>query len=635
MNINMLGVRMYAKDSKYRNIDEFNKFKTEFKFGDGVQEHVSEGSNTKEIHSRIAEQQEEEKQQSINELLESDPRLSQLEYGSPEYKEMLFRISEEFRRKERKNRQRYESRERFKAVGYGIAAIVGIASLHQFIFHYQWYKSVFNKSSYDVDESQVKTTVTNVKKLGYMQGKLQQMLDASFLGSVLNSEQNSGLYVFGSHNGSKLPIRIEFFDHMLLKDVQISGDFLVAVADNGKVYQYTKTMKQPELVRLPSKIESCKISQGFVYFLTVSGQVVYAPRPDKEVQFISPQSRNWVGIKRDDGYSSLDLSDFNRGEKVNEMSAGDNHMLLLTNQGRLFNLKTAEGPNYGQFGTPAFAPVKNSEVPVNEVFPLTSLNNELVSDGDARFLRPRTFTHIASGSFHNLASDSNGDIWCWGKNSHGQCGMNVTHKSDVQPIPQKVFSFTDFKKILKTEVLRVEKLDCSEETSYVMLKNKNETDVLLSFGNGIKGQLGISRYLHLSNVPLVVKTLNLKEFNETTNKVQDIGIKEISSGLNHTIVKLDNVGSKKDIMIFGDNEFGQFGNGKLIRSSKPVPIPELIEPHDIVDIENMETMKSLTKRVFDPDNRLSLKESLKINGTTVEQVIKATGNSSVIYYKRK
>ena len=166
--------------------------------------------------------------------------------------------------------------------------------------------------------------------------------------------------------------------------------------------------------------------------------------------------------------------------------------------------------------------------------------------------------------------------------------------------------------------------------------------VLISFGNGLKGQLGSSRFMHVCPQPQIVKSLNnLSEYNEFAGKVVNIGIKDVSIGNNHGFVTLNNIGDYKDVLTFGDNEFGQFGNGKVAKSSKPVRLPKLIEPEDFNNAEltknDKKVQRKLVRKVNDTTtNRLQLLDGVKLaNGTSIEQVIFAGDDSSAIFYKRK
>lgn len=642
-----ISVRYQSKDSKFNNIEEFNKKKTEYNFNhkfkqlDELESDPRVGGSTEtmaDMRSRVAREMEEKEQDDINLRLQMDPRLAQFEYGSPEYKDMLNQINHEFNEQQKKDHKKFENRERWKALFAGFGIVGCMVVVHQALFHYKWYLALLNKSSYAIDESKIKTNPENTKKLDFLQSKLAAILDGDFVGGLLSSKENTGLYVFGGQNGKKLPTRIAFFNGMILRDVKVCGNLLIVVADGGSVYQLTKEMATPEKLDVPYNIVKCEISKDLVYLLDKNGKVIYTPRADKNVSIEGSTSRNWLLMKKQNSYDLLKYTNesgrlFNRGEYVTDISSGESHMLLLTNKGRLFNVKVGEAENFGQYGTPNYAPVYNPNIKTNEVFEMTLLNKELVSDGNTKTLRSRVFTSIATGKYHSLVSDADGNVWAWGKNSFGQCGVELNFKSDVQPIPYKVLDLPTASNLLKSNVISVTGLYASDETSFIKTKLADDSEALLSFGNGVKGQLGINRFLHLSHIPQTIKALNVIEYNEEKNKSVNIGIKNISVGSNHAVVQLDNSGNQKDVLMFGDNESGQFGNGKLIRSSKPVAIPNLVEPEDVG--KDIKTSKQLTKRMNNPDNRLSLSEELKINGVLVEQTIVATGDSSVIFYKRK
>lgn len=624
---------------KYSNIDEFNKRKTEYNFNKKLDhldlEHgqkTQHQSQTDQIHSQINQRYQDEELLNINALLEKDPRLNQFEYGSPDYKEMLFQLNKEFRDQQAKEYKKGESRERWKAVAFGVCFIVGVVTCHQFIMNYDWYMALLTKSSYKIDDEKLKSKDKNAKPADFFKAKLTAMLDKGFVAGLLDSESSTGLYVVGGNNHRRLPTRISFFNNMLLNQVKILDDCLVVVADNGKVYYSTKS-QDPQELNLPYKAEKVEVFKESIYVLARNGELGYVPRAQDPV---TERSRTWLGLvkqklvyvpvqfKEDDGTKLLA-----RGEKITQISGGDNHLLMLSSKGRLFNLKTQEGDNRGQFGVPNFSPVKAPTVPVNKVFEMALVNNQLVSEGDKKKLIPRVFTHISSGKFHNLASDSNNNIWAWGDNGFGQCGISVNYNNSVQSVPQKVITSDGLKAMGGDK--GVDQLLCNEETSLI-----KTGDSLITFGNGLKGQLGNNRFLHVSSTAGAVKTLNLKEFDESTNQVQDIKIKDITSGLNHSCIKLDNAGTKKDVMIFGDNEFGQFGNGKVVKSSKPINVPKLVEPEDLREFESDKTkvINKLTKKVNDPYNRLQLNEEMSVGGLRVKQVMEASDNSTVIYYKR-
>ncbi|CAH6721936.1 hypothetical protein CLIB1444_07S05798 [[Candida] jaroonii] len=637
-----LTFRLYSdqKYNKYKNIEEFNNSKTEYNFNKKFDNLKTQNSD--DIHSKVYEAMEQEEQININEMIEKDPRLQGIEPNSPEYKELLDEINHEYRRERERQNNSEERREKFKAIGGGLSVAVGLVMVHQFMFNWDWYKARVFKSWYDIDEDKLKTK-KNSKDFSFLKSKLQDIIKGDFIANCKDSESSTGLYLFGSQNNQKLPTRIPFFDDMTIKDVEIDNDLLVVIDDYGKLYQTTGS-KTPELIKLPFKVEKCHISPEYLYLLTSKGELSITPRIDKSLDFEGSRSRNWLGVSQqyDNNYISFfedKINLLNKGEKIQDIAGGISHLLMLTNKGRVFTMKTNEGDNFGQFGLPQYSPINDPKIPVNKPFELTLLNNEIKVTRSNKSIQPRFFTSIASGNHHNIVSDSNGNVWTWGKNSYGQCGKDVSYKTSVQSVPERILSLDDFTYIckkqypkVKSENFSVEQVYANAETSLIKLNYRdgnNIDDLVLSMGNGVKGQLGINRFLHVSNTPKIIKSIINSEFNEEKEELQRISVDSITCGKNHTIMKLNNVTDQKDVVVFGDNEFGQLGNGKLIKTSKPSSIPKLIEPEDL----GSKDISNLTRKINDPNNRLQLK-SLKIKKTQVTQTIKACGDSSVIYYKR-
>lgn len=638
-----LTMRLYSeqKYNKYRNIEDFNNLKTEYNFNKKFDNLKTQ--NTDDIHSKVYEAMEEEEQININEMLEKDPRLNGVEPNSPEYKELLDQINQEYRRNRDRHNRSHERRERFKAIGIGLGVAVGAVSVHQLMFNWEWYKAWVFKSWYNIDEDKLKTK-KNSKDFSLLKSKLQDIIKGDFVANCKDSETSAGLYLFGLQNNQKLPTRVPFFNDMIIKDVEIDNDLLVVIDDYGKLYQTTRTSETPELIKLPFKVEKCHISPDYIYLLTTKGEVSVTPRIDRSLDFEGSKSRNWLGIsqKYDNNYISFiedNVNLLNKGETIKDIAGGISHLLMLTNKGRIFTMKTGDGDNFGQFGLPQFSPINDPKIPVNKPFEMTLLNNEIKVTRSNKFIQPRFFTSIASGNYHNIVSDSNGNIWTWGKNSYGQCGKDVNYRTSIQSVPERILGLDDFTYIckkqypkVKSENFSVENVYANAETSLIKLNYRdgnNIDDLILSIGNGVKGQLGINRFLHVSNTPKIIKSIINSEFNEEKEELQKITVDSITCGKNHTIMKLNNVTEDKDVVVFGDNEFGQLGNGKLIKTPKPSSIPKLIEPQDL----NPKDLGKLTKKINDVDNRLQLK-TLKIKNTKVKQTIKACGDSSVIYYQR-
>ncbi|ODV77411.1 RCC1/BLIP-II protein [Suhomyces tanzawaensis NRRL Y-17324] len=670
-------IRLYSKPPRTNPIDEFNKSKTSYLFGhnfsslDELDKQIHketpnsgpEPVNTTDLHSRIKLNFEQE-EKDINKLLENDPRLLSLKQGSPDYKLMLNQVHEEFNKHQKESRKRFEFQERVKGVAAGVVFLVVVITGHYVLTNYEYVKGQFT-SKYINPLNQSKASdlsdpKKNTKNLSYLLDKLSAELDDEAQKGLKNSKELSGLYVCGSPNGKKLPLRLSFFDNMLINDVKILKDYLVVINDKGQVYHFHSQLKEPVLTKLPFNVESCTLSNDTIYFLTNRGEVKYMPRLDRKVEFEPLQSRNWIGLSKTNLYNEIVIK-----EKIEKLTSGENHLLLLGKSGKVYVASTAPSTsdkfkNLGQFGMPNFSPFndKAKEIPTNQAFEMTLLNNEIIKNKDGtKSLNPRKFISIASGKYHNVAADNLGNIWTWGKNLYGECGIDLTYKTDYQPIPKVVLTNSDFKRLTSSilarstrpEDFKVSKVYAADDSSYAIVhyqdpdNSSKDQDIFIGFGNGVKGQLGSNKYLHVSSSPQLVKSIvNLSEFNENTQSVEKIGLKDVSVGNNHVFLTLDNGGNYKDVLAFGDNEQGQLGTGKKHKTCKPIQIPQLIEPEDVHEDDSSATKeqrrKKLAKRLDTVINsRLQLLDDYKLNswGNKLQQVIVAGEDGSAIFYKRK
>ncbi|CAI5758968.1 unnamed protein product [Candida verbasci] len=612
-------IRFNSKSNKYSDIEKFNNSKTKYNFGynfDSIND-LDSKINPEKIKQKTAERDIV----NINEILESDPSLKAFEYGSPEYKEQMHKLHQQFLINAHKEQKREQIREGFKGLFIAIATIIGLISAHQIFMNYG---SIKNRILQDFNYADFKDTTKELKNTKSKAYKLEQLsaeLNDDNLANLQNSKEVSGLYYFGGDE-SKLPLRIPFFNNMVFKDVYVEKDMIIAITDKGKIYNWKKSSKEdPKLVEIPYNVDKIVPTEHYFYFLTNKGEVIYSKRDG----FSEDKTRDWLGLFK--------IQKFNKIENlknVKQITSGRSHVLLLTKDGKVLILNTDKNAvNRGQYG-PSYSPFDNKIVPVNQPIDITLLNNEITTVNGEKIIKPRTFSHVASGSYFNIVSDSTGNVWIWGDNSYGQCGEINT--VDLKPIPRPIFNSSDLSRICRNVIknpksIEIKKVLAGHDSSYLLINLDHSQDVILSFGNGIDGQLGGGKYKQISSWPEIVKSLtNLQEFNEAENRVTNIGISDISIGKNHLFITLDNAGEFKDVYACGANENGQLGNGKKIKSSKPIKLPKLIEPD--------QTNKSKIINDLNDTNskRLTLLHDYKMKKGNVTQKIVAGNDASVIYY---
>lgn len=629
---------------KYLSINEFNKQKKDFLFGPAVDgseaEIVKKGEFRLESNGFDAPQID----------LRNHPRLEGLEPNSAEYKFQMYLIQQEFQAEQEKQRAKWENMERVKGMAVGMVALVAIISVYQFVMNYKYLKQLYKSKFYfEIDESKVQDLNDpkgNLKSLENMVERVAAEIGPDFVANLKDSTTTSGIYVFGAGSG-KLPSRIPGFDGKYFNEVLVSKDYVVAVDESGGVFHYSSKMDRPMQILLPHKIASVVTSNGKFYYLSNKLNEIYV---GDKVNAGLKTSTGWFRSGVSYPVETIKFAEFARGEKVKNLTAGESHLLILTSHGRVFEAITSAQPhNVGQFGLPKYSPyAQNKQYPINVPFELTNLNNEVVSLKDRKFVTPRKFISVAAGKDFNVACESNGNIWTWGDNTSGQCGRDVGSSADFQQVPKLAFTAESLKNIAKYSLpdkaangtVYVKEVHSSSTTAFIRLKYENETDssqdqdLIVSFGNGIKGQLGLSRYIQANSSPKVLKSLlGLTEYNEKTNRTVNVGVKELATGKDHIFITLDNAGSK-DVLVFGDNDNGQFGNGKSVKSSKPIGLPKLVEPSEIGD-SSVKAKRQLARKLNDQStSRLQLVDGI-MGGKAVEQVIVAGDNASALFYRRK
>ncbi len=155
---------------------------------------------------------------------------------------------------------------------------------------------------------------------------------------------------------------------------------------------------------------------------------------------------------------------------------------------------------------------------------------------------------VAAGSNHSLALLSDGKVMAWGSNEEGQLGNGTTTNSDVPVVVKEAGG---------KELTGVTAIAAGGWSSFARLSN----GTVMAWGSNSEGQLGDATTAN-SDVAVPVKESAAK-----TAKALS-GVTAIAAGGEHTLALL----SDGKVMAWGDDEYGELGDGKTTKSDIPVTV---------------------------------------------------------------
>ncbi|GMM37548.1 Fmp25 protein [Saccharomycopsis crataegensis] len=469
-----------------------------------------------------------------------------------------------------------------------------------------------------------------------------------------------------------------------------------AIDCNGDLIQWGKGFNSkeptPKYTLKGFNLVKGEFSNNMIYLMNNKNEILYIPineRAQKKIksnkQYTKSSYLGWGGSDRQNIFiEKLDTSILGK-QKVYDFKTGVNHLILLTNYHKAYVCATGlkdkfiNKKNYGQFGLIEYSQFEAAPSP-NELHEIFLLNNEIVSKKDpntvpkrenkkhSKFI-PREIVQIAVGNYHTLARDSIGNVYSFGKNTFGQLGFKVSYNSENIPIPKKIDFFSQYFNRLNMYPI-ITDIQCDSNSSFVTINTKNIQEMLqrnysdddnidaetfyFAFGKGLYGQLGLDFYTHANAIPKKMSSSlhDMNEYDEETQKMKRITISDWTIGKNHTFVTLSN----RDVLCFGNNKFGQLGNGKFINSPAPANTLNIIESKDGLksnsaikksglQIDNDdEEIINVTRFLQKVNNRLQLVDDKQFNfkdsrgknvSKKLKQVIIAGNENSAIYYSEK
>ena len=485
-----------------------------------------------------------------------------------------------------------------------LAAAAGLAMLYS--------SSGLRQASAEAAPPPVEMTIEkSKKKKGVSKEENRDLISSQHL-QVKRSWENPGLYAWGSNTGKaaapdseeiyvKTPRRIPYFNDILLRDVKLDRNFGAAIKRNGDLVQwgkgYSEEQPQPTVTLRGKDLKSIAISRDRIVGLSKSGSVYSIPvsQMDQEAG-PKPIEASWIPFWNSHSnisYRKLKPKDLSYNEKVTAISGGLEHVLLLTNTGRVFSAAsgTEDFPSRGQLGVPGVTWSTRPEGPYDMCHEITTLKGFDIAK-------------VAAGDHHSLVLDKEGRVFSFGDNSCGQLGFEYSSESPFIDAPslvplQKLYAGTNQKpKVTSISAGGVNSFFTVDATR-VAGPGENPSEVrglgrvtadTWSCGQGIKGTLGNGRWTHLQGTPTKVQSLSgLFEYDEKKNQVIPIRMAQISVGSSHAAAVMDNVtylnASEKssendtnwgaDVLWWGGNEYYQLGTGKRNNVTNPIYIRPL------------------------------------------------------------
>lgn len=433
---------------------------------------------------------------------------------------------------------------------------------------------------------------------------------------VKQSWEHPGVYAWGSNickviapesneKYIKLPRRIAYFDDQILRDLKLTQGFGAAVTENGDLVQwglgFSKDDPKPISTLTGKDLIKIDISRDRIIALSRKGKVYSIPssRDDQEGGLKEEQKQSSWSLWGVVGSESINFRNLTptlkSGETVTDISSGQEHCLMLTSKGRIFSAAASalEFPSRGQMGIPGLSWSSRPKGAYDQPHEITNLSGFQI-------------THIAAGDFHSIVLDKIGRAFSFGDNSLGQLGVDTDMGLQVSdsPIMIPVNSLYSSGGL----VPKVTSIAAGGSNTFFTVDAKAPgkgenlkafapskrfppvTSDLWACGQGVYGSLGTGRWSHVSAKPTKVKNLSsLFEFDEKTNTMGPIKIKDLSVGTTHCAAVMDNVtetsvsskGSENetnwgaDVLFWGGNEHFQLGTGKRTNINVPTYISAL------------------------------------------------------------
>ncbi|XP_036996962.2 probable E3 ubiquitin-protein ligase HERC6 isoform X1 [Artibeus jamaicensis] len=205
------------------------------------------------------------------------------------------------------------------------------------------------------------------------------------------------------------------------------------------------------------------------------------------------------------------------------VSCGKEHSLAVCHKGRVFAWGAG---SEGQLGTEEFKEI-------------------IFTPKKIKTLTDKKIIQVSCGDYHSLALSEDGQVFSWGKNSHGQLGLGKDVPS--QASPQRVKSL---------EGIPLAQVAAGGAHSFAL----SLSGTSFGWGNNSAGQLAFT-----GKAPVQ----RYKPY--SVGALKSLGVIYISCGCEHTAVLTQH----GKVFTFGDNSWGQLGHSPTAKKSGPQHVEKI------------------------------------------------------------
>ncbi|TVY09045.1 RCC1 domain-containing protein [Paenibacillus cremeus] len=388
----------------------------------------------------------------------------------------------------------------------------------------------------------------------YIPIRVKELSDVKSLAAGLNHtlalKKDGTVWAWGSNNGGQLgdgskishatPTKVEGLNDIIA--VAAGNNHSVALRDDGVVFTWgDNTFGQLGDASYDPELKPKRITDNMPPVVSIASGAnhVIAITKDRDMIAWGDNSSGQLGLGGNSIGGSINSRMYVSGlRNMKSVAAGSNFSLALKDDGVVY----AWGSNAsGQLGTPFIRNISGEP-------------GYLVGLGEVKA--------IAAGNSHAIILTKDGDVYTWGANAFGQLGLGNYDKTNT----------------LTNKIADLSHVVSIAAGSFYSMAVKDDGSVW-TWGNNAMGQLGDGTTT-TKTVPTQVPRFSLNASQplagSTINYTNELGTSPLSAGDSFTqVIKNGKVWS------WGENTYGQLGNGSSITKNSPQPLDSLSDAAQI------------------------------------------------------